>query len=65
MKSITFNLKDANGNIKPGTGIVPAGSYQIIPSVVLLPTELQPGDPVNYVVKVSYGTLTVKKARLL
>ena len=65
VKSITFTLKDANGNIKPGTGVVPAGSYQIIPSVVLLPTELQPGDPVNYVVKVSYGTLTVKKAALI
>ena len=32
VESIAFNLKDANGNIKPGTGIVPAGVYQIIPT---------------------------------
>ena len=56
---------DANGNTKPGIGIVPAGVYQIIPVVDLLETALQPGDPVNYVVKVIYGTLTVKKAPLV
>ena len=61
---LSYNLKDANGNLKPSTGVVPAGVYQIIPVVELIPTDQTPGELVNYVVKASYGTLTVKKAPL-
>ena len=64
VESISFDVKDANGNIKPSTGIIPANAYEIIPVVHLLETALQPGDPVNYVVKVINGKLTVKKAPL-
>jgi hypothetical protein len=64
IKSIQYNLKDANGNLKPSTGVIPAGTYQIVPVVELITTELRPGEPVNYVLKFSYGTLTVKPSSL-
>jgi hypothetical protein len=44
--------------------VVPAGVYQIIPVVELIPTDQTPGELVNYLVKTSCGTLTVKKAPL-
>ena len=62
IKSIKYNLKDANGNLKPSTGVVPAGVYKIIPVVELIPTDQTPGELVNYVVKASYGTLTVNES---
>jgi hypothetical protein len=57
-------LKDANGNLKPPTGVIPAGYYQIIPVVELIQTDQTPGEPVNYIVRSSSGILTVKKAPL-
>ena len=63
IESITYKLKDSEGNLHPGTGAINAGLYDIEPQVTLIETDLEPGLPVNYVVE--YGTpagiLTVGK----
>jgi hypothetical protein len=64
IKSLNYSLKDAAGSIKPGSGTIAAGTYQIIPNVELIATELRPGEPVNYVPEFSYGTLTVDQVPL-
>jgi hypothetical protein len=61
--STSYQLKDGDGNLKESTGPIDAGEYEIIPQVELIATELQPGEPGNYVVEyASYGNLLVNKA---
>ncbi len=64
VESITYKLKDSDGNLHPSTGPIGAGLYDIVPQVTLVETELQPGLPVNYVVEYTTpaANLQVNKA---
>jgi len=57
--TITYQLKDAQGNLHNSTGSIDVGVYEIIPTATLIETELQPGLPVNYVVEYVNGELNV------
>ncbi len=64
IESITYQLKDSQGNLTPGTGPVGAGLFDIVPHATLIETDLQPGLPFNYVVEYGSpaGKLDVSKA---
>lgn len=66
IQSISYKLKDTQGDLNPSTGAIDAGSYDIIPEVTLIETDLQPGLPVNYVVDYVFpaGKLTVSPIQL-
>ena len=66
IQSISYQLRDSQGNMHLSSGPIGAGVYDIIPQVTLIETELQPGLPVNYLVEYASpsGKLTVNKSLL-
>jgi hypothetical protein len=66
IQSVTYQLTDAEGESHQSTGPIGAGEYNIIPLATLVETDLQPGEPVNYVVDYVFpaGKLTVGQAAI-
>ena len=64
INSTTYKLKDSQGALKESTGIINAGTYDILPTVTLIESGLLPPPTVNYILKYEFGKLTVGKSRI-